>query len=97
MTVLEVRHDLENIVGESKYPATRFSEAVRDLFGAVDEFLVVCDVEEQRLGLFGGKAELSLVCLSASRWVNSPRLRPNQSGLRNRVLRPLQVLVRALS
>src|SRR5581483_10808838 len=63
MAALEVRHDLKNIVGEGKYPVARVSESARDLFGAVDEHLVIHDVEEQHPGLFGGKAELSLVSL----------------------------------
>ena len=61
MTCLKIRDDLMDIVRKGKDPVTRFSEAMRDLFGAIDCFQMVHYMEEQSLGLFGGKAELSLV------------------------------------
>jgi hypothetical protein len=97
MTFLEISHDLGNIVGKSKYAVTRFSEAMRDLFSAIDEFLVVHDMEEQRLGLFSRKAELNLVGLLGLSLGQFTTIEALPKWISKQRLRPLQVLIGALS
>jgi hypothetical protein len=58
---------------------------------------VVHNMEEQPLGLFGGKAELSLICLLGLSLGQFTTVEAQPKWITKQGLRPLQVFIRALS